>query len=131
MWQTVAGALLAELHVLQDRLTDLPRYERIVLDLAACLVEELEQIQTGMLPERVTKIDSDTYVHDLPGGSLTVGIRSTGAHAGCAQSRGSFRRNGLSVLHRQSEPTPGSASPSSSARHGSRSTWRRHKPPGS
>jgi hypothetical protein len=48
--------LVDELHALQDRLTDLPQYEKLVLDLAAVLAEELVEIRTGSLPEPVTTI---------------------------------------------------------------------------
>ena len=48
--------LVDELHALQDRLTNLPKYDKLVLDLAAVLAEELVEIRSGKLPERVTTI---------------------------------------------------------------------------
>lgn len=56
--------LLDELHALQDRLTDLPRYDKIILDLAAVLAEDLHRIRTGSLPERVTTIPVEDYLEN-------------------------------------------------------------------
>jgi hypothetical protein len=58
--------LVEELHALQDRLTDLPKYEKLVLDLAAMLAEELVEIRTGSLPGRVTRMALDDYLERIP-----------------------------------------------------------------
>jgi hypothetical protein len=43
-------------------LTDLSHNERIVLDLAAVLAEELHDIKAGKLPDRVTTMEVEDYV---------------------------------------------------------------------
>ena len=57
-------ALIDELHALQDRLTDLSRYEKIILDLALVLAEDLHEIVTGSLPERTTKLSTEDYLEN-------------------------------------------------------------------
>jgi hypothetical protein len=57
--------LLDEVHQLQQRHVDAGRYERMVLDLAASLLEAIHQTKTGNLPEAVTRWTIDDYL-DLP-----------------------------------------------------------------
>lgn len=62
------SSLADALHDLQDRLTGLTRYERIILDLAAVLAEDLHQMKTGSLPQRMTTIAVEDYLENrIPG----------------------------------------------------------------
>jgi len=60
------ASLVDELHNLQDRLTFLSRYDRLVLDLAASLAEQLQEIRTGSPPQRITTITEEDYLDRLP-----------------------------------------------------------------
>jgi hypothetical protein len=57
--------LLDEVHELQQRYTDAGRYERVALNVAASLLEEVHLATTGKLPEVVTRWTYDDSF-DLP-----------------------------------------------------------------
>jgi len=58
-------SLLADIHELQQRHADAGRYERMALDLAASLLEEIHRRTTGALPDKVTLWTDEDYL-DLP-----------------------------------------------------------------
>ncbi len=57
--------LLDEVHQLQRRYADAGRYERMALDVAASLLEEIHRATTGNLPEVVTLWTAEDYF-DVP-----------------------------------------------------------------
>ena len=57
--------LLDEVHQLQQRYADAGRWERVVLDLAASLLEEIHYVRTGSFPEVVTRMKVEHYL-DFP-----------------------------------------------------------------
>ena len=58
-------SLLDEIHELQQRYPDAGRYERMALDLAASLLEEIHLESTGALPAKVTLWKEEDYL-DVP-----------------------------------------------------------------
>jgi hypothetical protein len=58
-------SLLDDIHELQARHSDAGRYERMALDLAASLLEEIHRRTTGNLPDKVTRWSVEDY-YDVP-----------------------------------------------------------------